>query len=122
MLWEELVNRGRPWALTLAEHNAALFLYIALFVWAAVRCYVRPSRQSVLLVYGFLSLAVAFEYRKHGLDLVRNTTIYLFSVEYSPAGRYISQVVLLDVLPVALYVFGFLLLGASLLQRHQKAV
>jgi hypothetical protein len=71
----------------------------------------------LLLVYGFLVLVVAFEYRKHGVAIVRDTTNYLFSLELNAGARYASQILLADVMPVAFYLSGLLLLAMSLQGR-----
>lgn len=103
---EDFVYRARPWAITLARHNWPLVVYGTAFLWAAVRVYRRPSRRGLLYLFGFLSLIVAFEYQKHGVRVANQTTSYLFSTYANPSLRRLSKLILVDAMPVALYLIG----------------
>jgi hypothetical protein len=111
---EEFVFRARPWATLLIQHNWPILLYGALGLVAAVWAYLRPSRRAVLTLYGLLGLAFAFEYQKHVGPALRGTMRYLFSAEVNPLPRAVSQLIVADVAPVALYAAaGALLLAAA---------
>jgi len=107
---DEIVYRAQPWAINLFLHNWPVMLYSVLVLWAGARAYLRPSRPAVLLLYGALVLVLAFEYAKHGLVVVRDTTAYLF---VDPPLRQMSQFFLIDVLPLAIYALGIALVFIS---------
>jgi hypothetical protein len=51
--------------ITLVHHNWPIFLSIGLCLWQAVRLYRQPTRANVSLLYVWLLLGGAYEYRKH---------------------------------------------------------
>jgi hypothetical protein len=106
--------RARPWAITLVLHNWPVMLYAVGIACAAVNAYLAPNRRRLLLLFGLLTLAFAFEYEKHAVPALRGTTNYLFSLEFNPAPRRASQVILLDLAPIAAHAFGLFLLVGSL--------
>jgi len=116
---EDFLDRAGPWFVTLALHNWPVLLSAVLVSWAALRVYACPTRRRVLLLYGLFILVLAFEYQKHGLTYVRGTTGYLFSAEANPALRRLSQLTLLEALPVALYLLGLAFLVLSALPARQ---
>jgi hypothetical protein len=120
---EDLLYRAKPWAITLVWHNWPIMLYAALIVWAALRAYRRPSRPALLFLYGFIVLALAFEYQKHGLPEARITIDYLFSLQFNPGPRHVSHLILVDLTPVAIHLIGFAFLILSIVssQGHGPA-
>lgn len=106
-------QRITPWAITLVMHNWPIMIYSIAVPWAAVRAFLRPSRPALLLLYGLLTLALAFEYQKHGLVTVLITTEYVFAL--LPAWRDLSQQLLLGALPVAAHLLGGMMVVLSLL-------
>jgi hypothetical protein len=111
---DEFLYRARPWVVTLIAHNWPIMLYAVLTPWAAIYAYLRPSRRRLSLVYGLVVLACVFEYQKHAIPVLRDTTDYLFSLETNPGMRRVSQFTLLDVAPVAAYGLGLVLVAAAL--------
>ncbi len=110
---DEFLDRAGPWAITLAQHNWPLVIYLPVILWVALRAYLRPSQRVLLLLYGFMILALAFEYHKNGTPVAADTISYLFSVERNPAMRRISQFVLLDAAPIAAHALGLALVLLS---------
>lgn len=102
----DFLYRAEPWAVTLALHNWPIFLLSVLVLRTAIQAYRTPSRPALLRLYGCLVLAFAFEYQKHVMHMFLEATDYLFSVEANPELRSLSQLVLADFLPVALYLCG----------------
>lgn len=51
--------------ITLVDHNWPIMVSLGLFLWQAVRLYRRPTRANVGLLYCWLLLGGAYEYRKH---------------------------------------------------------
>lgn len=111
---DDFIYRATPWAITLILHNWLILLCSVLIVWAAARAFLRPTRRALLLLYGLLLLAGAFEYEKHGVEVARGTTGYLFSVEHNPALRSLSRAFFVEVLPPALYATSATLLGLAM--------
>jgi hypothetical protein len=101
---EEFLYRVGPFSTLLAQHNWPLLIYVPLILWVASRAFLRPERRVLLLLYGLLILAVAFEYEKHGTRLVAGTVRYLF--EESPLVRRVSEFVLVDLAPIAAHALG----------------
>jgi hypothetical protein len=110
---DDFLYRARPWAITLLLHNWPVMLAGALAVPVAVRAYLRPTRRILLVLYGLLGLAFAFEYQKHLAPALRDTARYLFSAEVNPGPRAVSQFVVADLAPAALYIFAVVLLLAA---------
>jgi hypothetical protein len=103
---DDIVYRARPWLVTLVLHNWPVLLYAAAIPWVAIYALWRPGRRPLLLLYGLATLALAFEYEKHGLSVMRETTSYLFPLSSASAVRRVSQMLLLDVMPLAMRVAG----------------
>jgi hypothetical protein len=95
-------------------------LYSALIVWAALRAFRRPNRPALLLLYGLLILALAFEYQKHGTPVALGTTGYLFSPQFNPGARYLSRLILVDFLPVAMHLVGLAFVILSVLSSRLR--
>lgn len=104
--------RITPWAITLVLHNWPIMLCSALVLWAAIRAYRRPAQPTLLLLYGFAALGLAFEYQKHGLDAVKDTVDYVFA--RGPNFRDAARLILLQYLPTIGYLLGIALLARSL--------
>jgi hypothetical protein len=117
---DDFLYRARPWAITLVLHNWPLILYAAAIPFAALLAYLQPTRRRLLILYGLLVLAVAFEYQKHGMTVAQSTTDYLFSEYANPTARHISQLVLVQTLPVLLHLLGLALLLVSALCRRNR--
>ncbi|MGI5835726.1 MAG: hypothetical protein ACOX87_04430 [Chloroflexota bacterium] len=115
---DDFHHRIPPWAITLTLHNWPIMLYSVFGVWAAIRAYLQPNRPALLLLYGFLTLAFAFEYQKHGLEPVRGTLDYVFA--RLPDWRNAGYLILLDILPIALHLLGFAFLALSWLQSQPR--
>jgi hypothetical protein len=113
----EFLYRARPWATTLIEHNWPLLLYGLAIAVVAVWAYVTPGRRVLLILYGLLGLAFAFEYQKHIAPALIDSARYLFSVEVNPRPRAISQFIVGDVLPVALHGIAVAFLVVAALPR-----
>jgi hypothetical protein len=109
---DEFLYRARPWAITLFLHNWPVMLAGTLAVLAAVRTYLRPSRRRLLVLYSLLGFVFAFEYQKHLAPALRDTARYLFSAEVNPGPRVVSQFVVADLAPAALYFIAVVLLLA----------
>ena len=107
---QDFLMRASPWAITLVRHNWPLFVGMVATLCCAVRLFVRPSRRAALFLYGWLTLVIAFEYTKHGVPKFLKTTNYLFSSYANPGWRDLSQRILRDALPPALYTAGVLML------------
>jgi hypothetical protein len=120
---DDFLSRASPWAITLVLHNFPAMIYAVLIVWLATRAYLRPSRRSLLLLYGTCVLLFAFEYVKHGTGVARETTNYLFGRPHNLVMRNASQFLALQVLPVAFHILGvmLLLLAARGPQRSKPA-
>ena len=114
----DFLYRAEPWAITLAQHNWPIFLLSILAAWTAYRAYRAPSRPALLRLYGCLLLAFAFEYQKHVAHMFLEATDYLFSAEANPELRSLSRRVLVDLLPVALYLCGFAAMCLGLRRRE----
>jgi hypothetical protein len=110
----EFLYRARPWAITLVEHNWPILLYGLVIAVAAVWAYARPGRRVLLVLYGALGLAFAFEYQKHIAPVLVGTAHYLFSVEVNPGPRALSQFILGDLLPIVFHglAIAFLVVAA----------
>ncbi len=113
MALEDFLYRARPWSITLVLHNWPIMLYSIAILGLAVRTYLRPSRRSLLALYGLWILALAYEYEKHGVSTAIETASYLFSASANPELRRLSQFVLLYALPSASRVVGIALLLLS---------
>lgn len=111
---EEFFYRAQPWAATLVLHNWPIMLYGGLSLWVAIHAFLRPTRWALLALYGLLVLSVAFEYQKHGTRILRGTTSYLLDIEGNARMLWISQLILLDVLPVTFHLLGLALLIAAI--------
>ena len=107
---EDFLYRVRPWAITLVLHNWPIIIVSAAVPLAALLAYLRPTRRRLLVLYGLIVLAFAFEYQKHGVGVVESTTDYLFSEYANPAARHVSQLVLARALPWMLDGLGLALL------------
>ena len=112
---DDFLYRAKPWAITLVLHNWPIILYSAAIPIAALLAYLRPTRRRLLLLFGLLVLALAFEYQKHGVGVVESTIGYLFSEYANPAARRISRLVLVQALPWLLHALGLALLLAAAL-------
>lgn len=99
------------WAAELVMHNWPVMLFSLGTAVAAVAAYLRPSRSTVLLLYGFLMLTAGFEYEKHGLRPVGGVFESLF--EGSAQGRSLARSVAIGVLPPVMYAAGVVLLASS---------
>ena len=60
---QEILDRAQPWATTLILHNWPVLAYATIAVFAAIWTLVRPSRGRLLVLYGAIMLALAFEYQ-----------------------------------------------------------
>ncbi len=103
---DDLMHRAWPWALTLVLHNWPIMLYSVLIGGMAVWTYQWPTRRAVLVLYGLLLLAFAFEYQKHFAAVLVRTTDYLFSVQYNPELRAVSRFLLMTFAPIGLHAAG----------------
>jgi hypothetical protein len=112
----DFLYRAEPWARTLVQHNWPIFLLSVLVILTGIQAYWRPSRPALLRLYGCLVLALAFEYQKHLVPVMVETTDYLFSEDTNPAVRSLSQLVLVDALPLAIYAWGAIALFLGLRQ------
>lgn len=117
---DDFVYRFRPWAITLVLHNWPIMLCSAFVLWAAIRAYQWPSRHAVLRLYGGIMLGAAFEYQKHGVPALVSTLSYLVSLETNPEARALSYLILVDILPIELYLLGVVLLAFSLVPGQPR--
>lgn len=106
--------RAEPWARTLVAHNWPIMVLSVLVLWIAIRAYLRPSRRALLLLYGLVALAIAFEYQKHGTVVIGRTADYLFGAESTAGARRIARLLLVDALPPIVYVLGATLVATAL--------
>ncbi len=111
---EEFLYRARPWAVTFIAHNWPVLVYALTIPWAALHAFLRPSRRTLLFLYSLLLLTFAFEFEKHGVRIMLDTTNYLFSVETNPAPRFLSQWLLAEVAPTAAHLLGLTALVISI--------
>jgi len=114
----DFLYRADPWAILLVQHNWLIFLLSALVLWTGYQVYRRPSRPALLRLYGCLLLAFAFEYQKHVAHMFLQATDYLFGADSTAGARSLSQVILIDILPVALYAWGSIVLILGLRQSR----
>jgi uncharacterized membrane protein HdeD (DUF308 family) len=115
----EFLYRARPWATLLIEHNWPVMLCAVLILITAIWALIRPTRRTLLALYGLLLLAFAFEYQKHLAPLLVNTARYLFSVEVNPGPRAASQIIIAQVLPIVFTGLGVALLMIALRPRRR---
>lgn len=91
------------------NHNSVVIAYVAGFAVCALLSLWRPSRYTLLMLLGFLILALGFEYDKHLVGpLVRQT---LNSVVQEPGSSIrttkLINLFLGEVAPVLFFVFGW---------------
>jgi len=112
-MMEDFLYRAGPWATTLAQHNWPLLVYLPLILWVASRAYVRPERRVLLLLYGLVTLALTFEYQKHGPRSGVETVRYLFDTDKNHFAQRVSEFVLVDAAPIAGHALGLSLVVLS---------
>ena len=102
-------------------HNFQAILYSAGMIIMTFLILYRPSRWKFLIFWGFLILLFAFEYNKHILDpLVEQTRNSLITERQSwRLERYIN-IVIAKLVPLALPLFGWLLIIAGSVMKFLK--
>jgi hypothetical protein len=96
-------------------HNFAAILYSIGIVIMAVWALYKPTRWKLLIMWGFIVLLFAFEYKKHIVDaLVEQTRNSLITERQSwRLERYVN-IILAKLVPLVLPLFGWMLvIGGS---------
>lgn len=114
----EVLERAQPWAFTLVAHNWPVLMYSIAAIVSAVLAYRAPSRPRILFLYGTILLILGFEYEKHAVATIVETTSYLFSVEKNPWMRSWSQWLLVSAAPDVLHALGVAAMATSVLLRE----
>jgi len=104
------------------DHNSVVIAYVAGFVLCMFISLWRPSRHVLLALFGFLTLAVGFEYDKHLVGpLVRQTlTSVVEESGSSLRAAKLINVFLGEVIPVVFFVFGWFLIFIAIIFSVRK--
>ena len=102
-------------------HNFEAILYTIGIVSAALWAFYKPSRSILLIMWGFIILLFAFEYKKHILDGLREQTVNSLITERQSwrIERYID-IVLVKLAPRALPLMGWLFVIGGFLIRKSR--
>lgn len=111
----------------LFSHNYIAFVYLAGVVISVILSLAKPSRFTVFILIGFITLLFSFEYDKHLIEPFRQQTINSLITE-SPHFRLqrILEISITEIFPILFYMIGWLLIfvgivyAAIKLEKKQK--
>ena len=105
----ELVGHLLDTVFSTLDHNFSVIIYVVGFSVSALLSLWRPSRFSLFMLLGFLSLAVGFEYNKHLMEPLLQQTLQ--AVVRDPNTHIKTAMVislfLRKLLPVGFYIGGW---------------
>jgi len=91
-------------------HNYLAVFYSIAIIAVTVWAFYKPSRKSILMLWGFIILLFAFEYSKHILEPLKQQTIgSLITVRESIRIEYVITKILTKVVPFGLPILGWTL-------------
>ena len=102
-------------------HNAEAILYALGIISATLWLFYKPSRGKLMILWGFIILLFAFEYKKHIVEGLRDQTVNSLITERASwrIERYID-IVIVKLAPLALPIFGWLLIIGGLILGKTK--
>lgn len=102
-------------------HNLPAFIYSAGILMAVTLSLLKPSRKSVLLLLGFITLLFAYEYNKHIVEGLREQTINaLITIQEHNKVRRLINIVLIRLLPVLMPLAGWIMVGISAVLHYKS--
>ena len=99
-------------------HNFSAIFYFTGIVISSILLLIKPTRWKTLLLFGFIILLFAFEYKKHIVEPLKQQTLNsLITVRQHYKTERVVNIVLVKALPLllplsgwSLVIFGFLLM------------
>jgi|SRR3989338_7765097 len=109
------------------SHNYIAFVYLTGVVISTILSLLKPSRFTVFMLIGFITLLFSFEYDKHLIEPFRQQTLNSL-ITSTPHFRLqkILDVMIAEIFPILFYVTGWMLIfigivyAAAKLEKKQK--
>ena len=114
-------------AYLLFSHNYIAFVYLSGVIISIILSLIKPSRFTVFMLIGFITLLFSFEYDKHLIDPFRQQTLYSL-ITATPHYRLqkIIDIMIVEIFPILFYITGWMLIfigiiyAAIKLEKKQK--
>ncbi len=96
-------------------HNVPVFFFGTCIIGSIILSLYKPTRKSILLLLGFISLLLGYEYEKHIVEGIKEQTMNsLITINEHYTLRRIINVFFIKILPFSLYAGGLLLVLGSI--------
>jgi len=105
----------------LFSHNYIAFVYLAGAVISTILSLIKPSRFTVFMLIGFITLLFSFEYDKHLIEPLRQQTLNSL-ITATPHYRLqkIINVLITEIFPILFYVTGWMLIFIGIIYAAIK--
>jgi len=103
------------------DHNSVVIAYVAGFIICTFLSLWKPNRYTLLMLLGFLTLAVGFEYDKHLVGPLTRQT--LDSVVRNGGYNTITKLInitLGEIIPIAFFILGWTSIFVSIVAGTRK--